>query len=150
MIMPYLRDMINDHKTGETQFEVWKIHISMRANFISSKGTEETRYIYAWSDNENVMWSKEKDNITKDLFKSFLDNYQKQQQIRREGSDFVFESVEIMDYKLHKVSLKRGGSYIKSFEWLKNKGATINPKNKKDDKCFQHSFSDFIIKLSQN
>ena len=50
----------------------------MRANFISSKGTEETRYIYAWSDNENVMWGKEKDNITKDLFKSFLDNYQKQ------------------------------------------------------------------------
>ena len=46
-----------------------------------------------------------------------------------------------MDYKFHKVSLKRGGSYIKSFEWLKNKGATINPKNKKDDKCFHHAIT---------
>ena len=39
-------------------------------------------------------------------------------------------------YKLHKVCLKRGRSYIKSPEWLVNKRATINPKNKKDDKCF--------------
>ena len=44
-----------------------------------------------------------------------------------------------MDYKLHKVSLKRGGSYIKSPEWLVNKKATINLKNKKGDKCFQYT-----------
>ena len=44
------------------------------------------------------------------------------------GSNFVFESVELMDYKLHKTSLKRGGSYIKSLKWLVNKRATINPK----------------------
>ena len=37
-----------------------------------------------------------------------------------------------MDYKLHKVSLKRGGSCIKSPEWLINKRATINAKNEKD------------------
>ena len=57
----------------------------------------------------------------------------------RGGSDFIFESVELMDYKLHKTSLKRGKWYIKSSEWLENKGATINPKNKKDNKCFQYS-----------
>ena len=50
-------------------------------------------------------------------------------------SHFVFESVELMDYKLHRVRLKRGGSYIKSPEWLANKKATINPKNKNDDEC---------------
>ena len=44
-----------------------------------------------------------------------------------------------MDYELHKVSLKRGGSYIKSPEWLINKRATKNPKNEKDDKCFQYA-----------
>ena len=39
-----------------------------------------------------------------------------------------------MYYKLHKISLKRGGSYIDWLknEWLKNKKATINPKNKDD------------------
>ena len=35
------------------------------------------------------------------------------------------------------MSLSRGGSYIDSPEWLKNKKATINLKNN-DDKCFQY------------
>ena len=37
MIRPYLRDIINDHKTqGE-----WKIQLTMVINFISSKGSDE-------------------------------------------------------------------------------------------------------------
>ena len=32
-----------------------------------------------------------------------------------------------------------GGSYIDSLEWMKNKKATINPINKKDNKCFQYT-----------
>ena len=51
------------------------------------------------------------------------------------GSQFNYESVELMDYKLHRVSLKRGGSYIKSPEWLLHKGATVTPKNKNDNEC---------------
>ena len=31
-----------------------------------------------------------------------------------EGSDFIFESFERLDYKLHKIKLKRVGSYMKS------------------------------------
>ena len=42
---------------------------------------------------------------------------------------------------LKKISLNRGGSYIDSPEWIKNKKATINPKNKKDDKCFQYALT---------
>ena len=81
------------------------------------------------------MWGSDTDNITRELFEFFLNNSQKEEQIIK-GWDFNFESVDLMDYKLHKVSLKRGGSYIKSPEWLINKRATINPKNEKDDKCF--------------
>ena len=51
------------------------------------------------------------------------------------GSKFNFESVELLYYKLHRVCLKRVGSCIKSPEWLLNKEATINPKNKNDDEC---------------
>ena len=36
------------------------------------------------------------------------------------GNDSVFESVKLMDYKPHRIRLKRGGSYIKSPEWLEN------------------------------
>ena len=41
-----------------------------------------------------------------------------------------------MDYKLHRVRLRRGGSYIKCPEWLLHKEAIINPKNKNDHECF--------------
>ena len=85
----------------------------MRVNFISSKDTGETRTIYVWSDNVKIMWGSDTANIIKELFESFLNNYQKEEQIIK-GSDFNFASVDLMNYKLHKVSLKRGGSYIKS------------------------------------
>ena len=42
-----------------------------------------------------------------------------------------------MHVNIHKIDLKRGKSYIKSPEWILNKRATINPKNK-DNKCFQY------------
>ena len=38
------------------------------------------------------------------------------------------------------ISLNRGGSYIDSPKWLKNKKTTINLKNK-DDKCFQYALT---------
>ena len=43
-----------------------------------------------------------------------------------------------MRCNLNKISLSRGGSYIDSSKWLKNKKVTINPKNN-DDKCFQYA-----------
>ena len=50
-------------------------------------------------------------------------------------------SVDVLKYNLNKVSLSRGGSYIDSPKWLKNKKATINRQNKKDDKCFQYALT---------
>ena len=77
----------------------------MRVDFISSKDTGETRTIYVWSNNESIMWVSDTDDIIRELFRSFLHNYQVEEQIIR-GSDFVFESVELMDYKLHRVRLR--------------------------------------------
>ena len=54
------------------------------------------------------------------------------------GSDFIFDSVQLMHYKCHKVDFKRSGSYIDSLDWIKKERATINPKNS-DDKCFQYA-----------
>ena len=55
-------------------------------------------------------------------------------------SEFVFDSVDLSHNNLHKISLNRGGSYIDSPEWLKNKKAKINPKNY-DDKCSQYTIT---------
>ena len=125
--------MINDHRIAR---RVWKIQISIRINFISSKDTGETRTIYLWSDNVSIMWGSNTDGIIRELFRSFLHNYQGELKITK-GSDFVFERVELMDYRFHRVRLKKGGSYIKSPEWLLHKKATINPKNKNDDECLR-------------
>ena len=40
--------------------------------------------------------------------------------------------------------MRRCKSYIKPPAWIKNKGATINPKNMKDDYCIQYAVSDAL------
>ena len=57
------------------------------------------------------------------------------------GSSFTFERVDLLEYHLHKISLNRGSSYIKSPGLLKNKRVTINPKNTNDNKCFQYAIT---------
>ena len=37
------------------------------------------------------------------------------------GSEFIADIVDFLKYKLYKISLKRGGSYIDSPKWVKNK-----------------------------
>ena len=58
-----------------------------------------------------------------------------------------FERLDLMDYKLHRVRLNRGGSYIRSPKWLENKNAKINPKYENDDECLRWSI---ISALSYN
>ena len=78
--------------------------------------------------------------ITREIFRSFLQNYQQELKMI-EGSNFVFESVNLLDCKLHRVRLSRSGSYIKSPEWLLHKGATTNPKDENDDECLRWSIN---------
>ena len=138
-IMPYLSDIINDHKAKNESNE-WKNQVNMHANFISSKDTGETRTIYEQSDNKEITLGNEIDYIIKKLLESFLNNFQKEEIILRKGSDFIFVSVDLLSHNIHKISLKRGKPYIKSPEWVLNKRATINPKNK-GNKCFQYSIT---------
>ena len=50
----------------------------------------------------------ETNDIVESLVNSFLNNYQKKQQVSREKSNFVFDCVDSMRCKFHKTSLKRG------------------------------------------
>ena len=77
------------------------------------------------------------DDIINELTDSLLEDYQEGFQ-SMDKSEFAFDSVDLLYYHLHKISLKRGKSYIKSPEWLENKRATINLKND-DDSCFQYA-----------
>ena len=55
------------------------------------------------------------------------------------NSEFVFDYVHLLYYKCHKINQNRGGSYEDSPNWMKHKKPTINPINKKDNKCFQYA-----------
>ena len=140
MIMPYLSDLINDHRAIRNESNEWKIQLNMSVDFISSNDTGEIRTFFVWSDNEEIRSGNETDGIIKKLFKSFLTNYQNEEKILRNGSNFVFESVDLLSYHIHKIGLRRGRSYIKSTKWILDKRATTNPKNK-DNKCFQYSIT---------
>ena len=131
MIKQYLGDIINDHITkGE-----WKTQLTVTINFISSEDSNETRTMHRKSDNTEIMIGNETDEIIKKLFESLLQRYQEVLDEKMKGIEFLFDSIDLLYYKFHKISLNRGGSYIFSPNWLKNKKATKNPKSS-DDKCF--------------
>ena len=135
--MPGLADLINKSKNDRVEC---KNQLNMGVNFISTNDTEEIRTFYLRSNNQEIRSGNETPEVISNLIKSFLSNYQEEEKIIRSGSNFVFESVDLLAVNIHKTNLKRGKSYIKSPEWILNKRATINPKNK-DNKCFQYSIT---------
>ena len=70
--------------------------------------------------------------------KSLLSWYKIDLETSMRGSDFFFDSVQLLNYNCHKINFKCGWSYIASPKWIKKKQETINPKNE-DDKCFQYA-----------
>ena len=90
--------------------------------------------------NIEIMMGSETDEINEELFESLFQRYQERLEESKKGSDLIFDSVDALYYNLNKISLNRGRSYIDSPEWLKNKKATMNPKNN-DDKCFQYDLT---------
>ena len=71
MIMPYLSDLINDHKGIRTESNEWKIQLNMNVNFISSNDTGEIRTFCVWSDNGEIRSGNETNDIINRLLKSF-------------------------------------------------------------------------------
>ena len=137
LIGKYLRKLINYYKNkGE-----WKLQLIAEINFISLKpGSDETHIMHTKSDNIEIMIGDDNDDIIEELFESFLQKYEENLQNKMRGSDFEFDGVNFLYYDFNKISLNRGGSYIDSPKWLKDKKSTINPKNN-DHKCFQYAIT---------
>ena len=67
IMRPYLKDMINDYKSkGE-----WKIQLSMQIIFVSFTDANETRDMYAKSDNITILSGIETDDVINELFNTF-------------------------------------------------------------------------------
>ena len=85
MIIPYLRDMINDHKASiklkvcsrykvidyESHFGEWKIQLTMQINFISSNDSEDIRTMSTKSNNIEIMMDSETEILIKNFSNLF-------------------------------------------------------------------------------
>ena len=156
MIRPYLRDLINDHKpTTESNNEEneeneendsdvdraeWKIQLVMQNSCISTRNFEETQTIYSASEEVEIFMGSDTEDVIDTLFNTILQRFQQAQETSNDkGSEFIPKSVELLYYYFQKINIRRAESYIMSADWIVNKKATINPKNERDNKCFQWS-----------
>ena len=81
----------------------------------------------------------ETDDIMNELFESFKQTYQNGLEKKWGKGSLFLKALIYCIIVLIKQVLRRGKSYIKSLEWLRNKRATIHPQNKKDDKCLKYA-----------
>ena len=122
----YLKDIINNLKKHDT----WKIQLTIANNFISSIDNDEKRAMHSKSDTIETMINNEADEVIKELFDSLKNRCQNNSESLK-GSEFVFDYVHLLYYKCHTINPNRGGSYIDSPDWIKNKKAITNPINKR-------------------
>ena len=106
---------------------------------IADKGKSRTFYVN--SDNKEISLADNTNDAISNLIESFLSNYQKEEQILRNVRRYTYDSVDMLGIHFRDIKLKRGKSFIESPKWLADKKVTINPKNTKDNKCFQHAIT---------
>ena len=71
------------------------------------------------SDNIKLRSDNDANEVIDELLESLRSGYQWTLEILMRGNDFIFESVQLMYYKYHKVNFRRGGSYNDSPNWIK-------------------------------
>ena len=103
LIEKYLRELIEEYKLkGE-----WKVQLTIEVNFISLKpGSDETRIMYTRSDNVEIMFGNDNDDIIEQLFESLLEKYEENLQNKMKESDFEFDGVNFLHYYFNKTSIE--------------------------------------------
>ena len=100
----------------------------MQNNCISVKNFEDTRTIYSANKPVEVFMGSNTDVAIDRLFGTLLQRFQQAIETSNvNGREFTHESVALLYYYFQKIDIQRAKSYIKSSDWLANKGATINP-----------------------
>ena len=106
-IMPHLKELINNHKAINDGSNECKIQLNMCIKFVSLLDAKDIRTVYVQSENNEIKLGNETDDIVNNFIDSFLNAYQKEQEVLRGRSDLVYENVESLRYQIHKRSLKK-------------------------------------------
>ena len=96
MIIPKLVELIDKKKNKNER----KIQLSMGLNFMHTTDRDKNRTFYVKSDNVEIRIGSNTIDVITILFESFLNNYQKEEQILRNGSNYTFESADILGIHL--------------------------------------------------
>ena len=67
--------------------------------------------MHSKSDNTEIMINDEADEVIKELFDLLKNRYQNNLE-SMEGSESVFNYVQLLYYKCHKINPSRGGSHL--------------------------------------
>ena len=89
--------------------------------------------MHSKSYNIEIVINDKADKSAEELFQFFLSRYQTGLETSMKGSEFVFDCVQLLYYKCHKINPNCDGSYRDSHDRIKKKKATINPINKNDN-----------------
>ena len=125
-IETYPRDIIINLQNSDK----WEIQLTIAINFISSKDTEEERVMHSNSDNMKFTSWDDANEVVDELSKSLRSKYQEKLETSMKGSDFIFDSIQLLYYKCHKKFFKRDGSYIDSPDWIKKKKSNKSKKRR--------------------
>ena len=84
--------------------ETWKIQLTIAIDFASSKNFDEERIMLWKSGNIEFISFDNANEFVNELFKAFLSIYQIGLENSMRGSNFIFESVQILYYVFHKIN----------------------------------------------
>ena len=98
IIIPYLREMIDNHKDRGK----WKIQLTMKINFVSVLDNTQFQEMHTKSDNIEIMLGIKTTDTIIGLFNSSFKKYQEGLEIKMKGSSFTLYNVGLLYYHLHK------------------------------------------------
>ena len=92
-IEPYLKDLIDGHKTHDEE----KVQLTMKINFISSKNSDETRTMHIKNKMiTEIIIDKKTDEIIEELFNSLLQMTPKNLEEPMKRNEFIFDNADLV------------------------------------------------------
>ena len=111
MILPELKKLINKLKNNNSNEQ--KVQLSIGINYTNINDKEKFHTFYVKSDNADITQATNTSNTINELINSFFPQYQREEQILRGGSDYIFDSADMLGIYFH-IKLRRGRPYIES------------------------------------
>ena len=96
-----MRNILTDFQNSDTL----KIQLTIAVNFISSKDVEEERVMHSRSSNIKFTPYNDVNEVFDELDESLRSRYQRNLEISMRRNYFIFDSVQLIYYKFHKINL---------------------------------------------